>query len=328
MCHLDHSEARAEWRDLAVGENITQNSKISPPQNLLRQIFPVEMTHLKTYGDTVALKKGDLNENQHRPMTNIRKLGSTFDREAALYHSIRPRYPEVLFDALERVTHLPRPAQLLEIGPGTGQATITLANRDHHITAIEIGPALAEMARRELRTFSNVDIITGAFEDINLPPHSFDLIFAATSFHWIKPGIAFHKSRYLLKPDGHLAIIHTHHISDEKGDLFYHASQPIYQKYFPRSTNTKAQLPTATELQSWKIDEKLFEQIHFETFPLTIHYTANEYAKLLNTYSPNLRLPANKRECFLREIEELINGRFEGILEKYFSLSLTVAKRQ
>jgi len=260
-------------------------------------------------------------------MTNIRKLGSTFDREADLYHAIRPRYPAALFDALERVTHLPCQAHLLEIGPGTGQATGTLAQRDYVITAIEIGPALAAIARRELQPFPQVKIITGAFEDIALPAHSYDLILAATSFHWLKPGIAFPKSHHLLKPSGHLAIIHTHHISDQQGDLFYHASQPIYQKFFPRSTNTKAQLPIDAELKPWKIDEQLFQHIHFETFPLVIHYTADEYTQLLNTYSPNLRLPEKKREDFLSEIMELLKERFGGVLEKYFSLSLTVAKR-
>lgn len=259
-------------------------------------------------------------------MTNIRKIGSTFDREADLYHSIRPRYPDGLFDALERATQLPHAAQIVEIGPGTGQATLSLAERNYAITAIEIGPALADIARRQLRDFSNVNIITGAFEDIDLTPHSFDLIFAATAFHWIKPGIAFHKSRHLLKPGGHLAIVHTHHISDGKGDLFYYASQPIYQKYFPRSTNTKAQLPSAAQLKPWKIEEQLFSPIHFETFPLTVNYTAREYTQLLNTYSPTLRLPDEKRVNFLSDIEELINARFGGVLEKYFSLSLTVAQ--
>jgi len=39
LCHFDRSEERAERRNLAVN-----NDKISRLQNLLRQIFPLEMT--------------------------------------------------------------------------------------------------------------------------------------------------------------------------------------------------------------------------------------------------------------------------------------------
>ena len=49
-CHLDRSEERAKWRDLAFGVILMQNGKISPLQNLFRQIFPVEMTQLKLVG--------------------------------------------------------------------------------------------------------------------------------------------------------------------------------------------------------------------------------------------------------------------------------------
>gem|GEM_PF-5060600 len=40
-----------------------QNGKISPLQNLPGQIFPVEMTHNQTCGDTVVLQGEILNGN-------------------------------------------------------------------------------------------------------------------------------------------------------------------------------------------------------------------------------------------------------------------------
>jgi len=49
-CHFDWSEERAEWRNLAFRVILLQNGKISPLQNLLRQIFPVEMTRYRLMG--------------------------------------------------------------------------------------------------------------------------------------------------------------------------------------------------------------------------------------------------------------------------------------
>lgn len=258
-------------------------------------------------------------------MTKITTLARSFDQEADLYHAIRPNYPDELFDDL--AVGLPIQAKIIEIGPGTGQATKSLAAYGYQITGIEIGTSLAEIARRELRHYPNVEIITGAFEEIELPAQSFDLVFAATSFHWIKPGLQYLKPHQLLKPTGHLAIVHTHHISDNKGDLFFHASQPIYKKYFPKSNKPNIALPTQQEIKPGKLDNKLFELSHFRTFPLQIDYTAKEYVQLINTYSPTLRLPDEKRAAFLNDIQHLIVDEFEDRLEKYFCISLTMARK-
>src|SRR5689334_16353257 len=89
-------------------------------------------------------------------------LRVTFDEAALLYNEIRPHYPDDLFSTLIAVTSLSAHATLLEIGPGTGQATLPLAQRGFAITAIELGDALAQMARQQLHDYNNVQIITGA----------------------------------------------------------------------------------------------------------------------------------------------------------------------
>jgi len=126
-------------------------------------------------------------------------LRRTFDEAALFYHEARPRYPDELFSTLIDVTNLHSNATLLEIGPGTGQATKPLAQKGFNITAIELGDCLAKVAMQQLDDYKNIQIITGAFEDIRLLPESFDLVFAATSFHWIEPAIKFSKSHTVLK---------------------------------------------------------------------------------------------------------------------------------
>ena len=261
------------------------------------------------------------------PMKRITKLGLSFDKEAALYHAVRPDYPDVLFDDLIAATGLAAQAEIVEIGPGTGQATKSFAKRSFNITGVEIGESLAEIARSELSPYPNVDIVTGAFEDVELPLQSFDLVFSAISFHWIKPGWKYLKPHNILKNTGHLAIVHTHPVTDGKGDQFFHASQRIYQKYFPKSNNLKFVLPTPNEIQPYKLDENLFALSHFQTFPSQIHYSAIEYRRFVNTHSPTLQLPADKRNEFLSAIQHLIESTFDNRIERCFSISLTVARK-
>ena len=210
------------------------------------------------------------------------KLRTSFNNEALLYHKIRPRYPEPLFETLVQVTKLQKDADLLEIGPGTGQATEALAKLGYKITAIELGTDLAEVAKVVLKKFKNVEVITGSFEEVELPLESFDLVYAATAFHWINPKVRFTKPYNLLRYAGYLAIIHTNHVSDEAGDNFFFASQSIYNKYKKSDKNDDFRLPHAANLKINELDENLFKPVFFGAFPLVVRYTADEYIQLLS----------------------------------------------
>lgn len=259
-------------------------------------------------------------------MSKDTSLRTTFNNEAELYHIVRPRYPGELFDALIKTAQLRSHAKLLEIGPGTGQATEPLARRGYEIIAIELGVDLAEVARRALAKYENVEIITGAFEDVDLPRGSFDLVYAATAFHWVESETRFTKPHELLKADGHLAIIGTNHVSDEAGDEFVIASQPIYGRYGPSDDDFR--LRRIAESKADKVDEDLFAPVFFHPFPLSVRYSAEEYAQLLNTYSPTISMEPKERAAFLADIQELIEARFDGYIVKHFAMTLTMAKKK
>jgi len=254
-------------------------------------------------------------------------LRGTFDSDAELYHSIRPKYPPALFEKLIAITQLPQNARLLEIGPGTGQATEPFVSRGYEVTAVELGSELANVAKKVLANYPNVKIITGAFEDIDLPNNYFDLVFAATAFHWIKPEIRFAKPHQLLRDSGHLAIIHTEHVSDENGNEFFFASQPIYKKYTP-NVKDDFRLPRKDDVRPPAIDQNLFSTIQFEKFPVMTKYTANEYVQLLSTFSDVISLPPGKRQGFLTDIADVINTKFGGSIEKHVAMLLTIAKKR
>lgn len=256
-------------------------------------------------------------------------LRTTFNNEAELYDLVRPNYPEDLFDSVVKIAQLQDTSKLLEIGPGTGQATESFAKRGYKIIAIELGSALANIAKKNLAEYNNVKIITGTFEDTEFPPNSFDLIYAATAYHWIKPKVKFNKPHKLLKNGGHLAIIGTNHVSDEKGDKFFFASQHIYKKYkSDRKYDDNFRLSRVSELKADDVDENLFTPVFFRAFPLVIQYSSKKYAQLLNTFSPTISMEPEKRKEFLKEIEKLIDEKFGSSIQNHFAMTLTIAKRR
>src|SRR6266568_479397 len=109
------------------------------------------------------------------------RLRQTFDRAADLYHRARPDYPEELIDHLVAATALRRRDRVLEIGCGSGKATLPLARRGFRITCLELGSQLAAAARNNLSEFPDVEVVEGRFEDWPLPAKPFDLVFAATA---------------------------------------------------------------------------------------------------------------------------------------------------
>ena len=64
------------------------------------------------------------------------RLRTTFDEPPELYDRARPSYPPQLFDDLIALVQLPTAARLLEIGCGTGIATVPLASVDSDLYAL------------------------------------------------------------------------------------------------------------------------------------------------------------------------------------------------
>ncbi|GAA4599602.1 class I SAM-dependent methyltransferase [Planotetraspora phitsanulokensis] len=244
------------------------------------------------------------------------RLRRTFTEDAELYDRARPGYPAGLFD------EIPRGSRVLEIGCGTGQATIPLAERGCRIVAIELGEELARFARRKLAGFPDVEVVNAAFEDWPLPPEPFDVVLAATSFHWIDPAVRVAKSADALRPGGTLAVISTHHISGGTNPFFAEV-QRCYERFDPDTPpGLTLQPAVALPSDSAEIDASgRFGISRFRRFEWERGYTTAEYLDVLSTYSNHRALPADARAGLLDCIATLIDGRYGGrIVKRYLTL--------
>src|SRR5262249_22007022 len=126
-------------------------------------------------------------------------LRETFESAADLYDAARPEYPTELFDDLVSLAWLEPGARLLETGCVTGRETVPLLERGFRVVCVELGEQLAERARRNLAGLP-VTIDVAPFEQWDGQDESFDLVFAATAWHWVDPAIRFVKAHRLLRP--------------------------------------------------------------------------------------------------------------------------------
>jgi SAM-dependent methyltransferase len=135
-----------------------------------------------------------------------RDLRAVFDEAAEAYQRTRPVCPPALFDDLVRLAGLVPGDRVAEIGCGTGQATVPLAERGLAVTAVELGAGLAAIARRRLAGFPSAEVLTTSFEDWPPGAASFDAVVAFNSLHWIDPQLRYSKPFSLLEPDAVLVM--------------------------------------------------------------------------------------------------------------------------
>jgi SAM-dependent methyltransferase len=254
----------------------------------------------------------------------------TFDEAPELYDRVRPGYPEAVFDDLATLAGLRHGSRVLELGCGTGQATVPLATRGFEVVAVEFGAGLAEVARRNLAAFPAVDIINAAFEEWPPPPAPFDGVVAATSFHWLDPTVRLEKVADALRPGGALAVISTHHVAG--GDArFFAEVQRCYEMWMP-GTPKGLRLPNASDVPNHEGDDfeasGHFAKVVFRRYERELTYTTREYLDLLLSYSNHRALASDARDGLLACIGELIDTRFGGRIGKRYMTELTVAYRR
>jgi SAM-dependent methyltransferase len=259
-------------------------------------------------------------------------LRTTFEEVPELYDRARPNYPPEVFDDLAALAQLPAAARIVEIGCGTGQATLPLAERGCQITCVELGEQLADLARRKLTRFPNVEVINANFE-IWQPPHAdFDAAVAFTAFHWIAPEVRYAKTASLLREHGMLAIVSTEHVLPSDGDRFFVDVQEDYEAVVPDDPSTKAGAggPSAPDTVADLSDEisasGSFRNVGARRYLWNVVYTVDEYIGVLNTYSGHRALDDDTRERLLSRIRQRIEARPSRQVRKAYLAMLNVAE--
>ena len=203
-----------------------------------------------------------------------------------------------------------------------------LAERGYQVTAVELGPNLADAARRRLARFPDVAVTVAAFEEWPLPPEPFDAVVSATAFHWLDPAVRVTKAAQALTAGGVLATIATHHIFGGDSQFFIDA-QDCYRRWFPGSVGIR--YPTSADIPQ-EADElersELFEAATFRRYEWEQGYTADEYVDLLSTYSEHRALEETARRHLLDCIHELIVERYGGRIRKRYLNELVIARRK
>jgi SAM-dependent methyltransferase len=259
-------------------------------------------------------------EHRHRA-----RLRETFGSVAEQYDRARPEYPAAVFDDLAELAGLEPGSRVIEIGPGSGKATVELARRGYAVTGVELSPELAAVAARNV---PEAEFVVADFETWQPSEAGFDAVVAFTAFHWIAPELRYAKPARLLRPGGALAVVAGPHVLPADGDPFFVEVQEDYETVVPHHDNRPPRPPEKVEGWAGELEASgLFVSVVERRRLIALTYTADEYIDVLGTFSDNLALPEEQREELFRRIHARIAARREGTVTKHHLLVLTVGTR-
>ena len=238
-------------------------------------------------------------------------LRLTFNEVTEEYDRLRPKYPDILSVDLIQYSALDKTKKALEIGIGTGQATLPFLKTGCELTAIELGDKLAEFSKKKFREYERFKVMNQDFETASLEENNYDIIYSASAFHWISPEIGLPKVYRLLKSGGVFAWFSGVFAASQKN--MYDEIQKVYSEYKKYFNYEAPQFDRTPEAQSKLMDiSNKFKQYGFTDIFNRLYcgsrtLNAKDYATLCGTYSDHRVIPEPDRVVFLQKLEDTIN---------------------
>jgi SAM-dependent methyltransferase len=254
-------------------------------------------------------------------------LRTGFDRAPEDYQRTRPVCPPQLFDDLIDLAGLEAGDRVIEIGCGTGQATVPLAERGLAVTAVELGAELGAIARRRLAGFPAAEVVTCSFEDWQPQGAPFDAAVAVNSLHWIDPPLRYAKPYELLRSGGVIAEAGCLRAQPADAERFWTDVQEDY-----RAVGFEGSPPPPPEqIGLWHLPPEagsLFEEVASLRYPFQVPYSSEGYLANLATQSSTHALGEARSAEFLARVRHRLDSLGWPQLTATFIGYLVVGRRR
>ena len=215
---------------------------------------------------------------------------------------------------------------MIEIGCGTGQATVLLAERGLTITAVELGAELGAVARRRLAGFPSVDVLTTSFEAWEPLGAPFDAVVAFNSLHWIDPQLRYSKPYELLRPGAAMVVGGCLWARPADAERFWVEVQADYREvgYEGEPAPPPEQIgPRHLPAEA----RAFFEEVASLRYPFYVVYHPEDYLAILATQSGTRALGEARSAAFLARVRDRLESLGWPQLTATFVAYLIIGRR-
>lgn len=253
-----------------------------------------------------------------------------FGSDPEAYDRARPGHAERVYEILVERCGLGQGTSVLEVGPGTGQATRRLLELGADpLVAIEPNEDLARYLARSVG--DRVEIRVIPLEDAELRQSSFDLAAAASSFHWIDEETGLATLFDALRPGGWIALWWTGFGDPGRRDPFREATSELLADMpkSPVGSHRGGRTPTEEGSARWlsSLEVAAFVDVSHERIPWSKTFDAKGIREIFSTFSPFLVVDEERRTRTLDELERIAREEFGDRVEKPIVTALYTAHK-
>ncbi|MBN1881372.1 MAG: class I SAM-dependent methyltransferase [Deltaproteobacteria bacterium] len=152
-----------------------------------------------------------------------------FDERSEEYDRFRPSYPVEMMNFLRVEVGLDASHVVVDVGAGTGKLTEILLQNENRAYAVEPNDRMRVIAERNLSRYKKYISVKGTAEEMNVPDHAADFVFAAQAFHWFDVRRARQEFRRILRGGGMVVLIWN--VRNTHGSDFLTAYNEILRTY-------------------------------------------------------------------------------------------------
>jgi len=218
-----------------------------------------------------------------------RGRANSFASVADAYERGRPEYP---LDAVRWLTG-DAPADVVDLGAGTGKLTRGIVALGHRVIAVE---PLPEMLEHLSRAAPEARALTGSAEAIPLPDASADVVACAQAFHWFDHAAALPEIVRVLRPRGRLALVWN--TRDDREPWVAQLSDTIVGRETIRESDALGPVGTSG----------LFDVVETTTFSFRQRLDRASLRDLVLSRSYCAVLPPDEREEVLARVDGLYDA--------------------
>jgi protein-L-isoaspartate O-methyltransferase len=239
----------------------------------------------------------------HSDLSRYRiQYARAFDECADKYHGARLRYPDTLFSDLAAMVAAGPGNDILEVGAGSGGATVVLASAGFSVHCIEPSRRMASVLKLNCSAFQAVKVSTTSFEHWR-PRSQYSALVAAQSWHLIDPASRLLKAAQVIRQGGLIALLWSQPPQPVDNELRV-ALDNLFTTYEGNLAAAPGSKPTPMPHHP-----SLSTSPYFAARPPRIYVTSNRithrsYMKILETYPEYFTLPVARQEalsCALRD---------------------------
>jgi SAM-dependent methyltransferase len=243
----------------------------------------------------------------------MREQRLVFGEVAELYDRARAGYPEsVINDVLTYAGTRLVVGRALEVGAGTGKATVAFAARGLAIVALEPDPAMAAIAIRNCQRFPGVLVETVPLEEWQVEVGGFDLVYSAQAWHWVRPEVRYVKAAEALRSGGSLALL-WHRIRWPARDRLRDDLEEVYRRCAPDLYSRHPAFPGLTVLETDSLvarevrESEQFTEVETRSHPWSATLDQQGFIDLLSTQSDHRLLAEEDRARLFDALRQVVS---------------------